>query len=70
MIIVTHNPIFEGLGTLVVKFKDGVVSQMYRNENPKPVDELPWGHKLVRFNCAEKIKPSYRILKKAESIAD
>ena len=43
VIIVTHNPIFEGLGTLVVKFKDGVVSQMYRNENPKPVDELPWG---------------------------
>lgn len=43
VIIVTHNPIFEGLGTLVVKFKDGIVSQLIRNEHPKLVDELPWG---------------------------
>lgn len=43
VIIVTHNPIFEGLGTLVIKFKDGAVSSISRNENPKSVDELPWG---------------------------
>lgn len=43
VIIVTHNPIFEGLGTLIVKIKDGQVHQLIRNENPKTVDELPWG---------------------------
>lgn len=43
VIIVTHNPIFEGLGTLVIKFKDGMVSSATRNLHPKSVDELPWG---------------------------
>lgn len=43
VIIVTHNPIFEGLGTLVVKIKDGNISSLIRNDNPKEVDELPWG---------------------------
>lgn len=41
VIIVTHNPIFEGLGTLIVKIKDGQVHQLIRNETPKTVDELP-----------------------------
>lgn len=43
VIIVTHNPIFEGLGDLVVKIKDGNISSLSRNEHPKEVDELPWG---------------------------
>ncbi|GAA5414887.1 ATP-binding cassette domain-containing protein [Ureaplasma ceti] len=43
VIIVTHNPIFEELGTLVVKIKDGNISSLIRNEHPKEVDELPWG---------------------------
>lgn len=43
VIIVTHNPIFEGLGTLVIKFKDGAVYSMNRRQVTKTVDELPWG---------------------------
>lgn len=43
VIIVTHNPIFEGLGDLVVKIKDGNISSLTRNPHPKEVDELPWG---------------------------
>ena len=43
VIIVTHNPIFEGLGSLIIKIKDGQVSQLIRQDNPKTVDELPWG---------------------------
>ena len=43
VIIVTHNPIFEELGTLVVRIKDGNISSLIRNENPKDVDDLPWG---------------------------
>ncbi len=43
VIMVTHNPIFQGLGDLVIKVKDGVVNQIIKNTNPKTVDELPWG---------------------------
>ncbi len=43
VIMVTHNPIFQGLGDLVIKVKDGIVSQVIKNSNPKTVDELPWG---------------------------
>ena len=41
IIIVTHNPIFADLGSLVIKIKDGNIHQCIRNENPKSVDELP-----------------------------
>lgn len=43
VIIVTHNPIFEGLGTLVIRFKDGAVYSKHRRQVTKTVDELPWG---------------------------
>ncbi len=43
IIIVTHNPIFADLGNLVIKIKDGNIHELIRNENPKTVDELPWG---------------------------
>lgn len=41
VIIVTHNPIFEGLGNLVIRFKDGAVYSMHRRHVTKTVDELP-----------------------------
>lgn len=41
VIMVTHNPIFQGLGDIVIKVKDGLVSQIIHNKNPKTVDELP-----------------------------
>lgn len=41
IIIVTHNPIFADLGSLVIKIKDGNIHQCIRNEYPKSVDELP-----------------------------
>lgn len=41
VIIVTHNPIFEGLGNLVIRFKDGAVYSMHRRHITKTVDELP-----------------------------
>ncbi|MDE5651482.1 MAG: ABC transporter ATP-binding protein [Ureaplasma sp.] len=43
VIIVTHNPIFAGLGDLVIKFKSGAIASIERNKNPKSVDELSWG---------------------------
>lgn len=43
VIMVTHNPIFQGLGDIVIKVKDGLVGQIIHNKNPKTVDELPWG---------------------------
>lgn len=43
VIIVTHNPMFQGLGSLVIKFKNGAISSITRNENPKSIDELSWG---------------------------
>ncbi|MCV3728468.1 ABC transporter ATP-binding protein [Ureaplasma miroungigenitalium] len=42
IIIVTHNPIFADLGTLVVKVKDGRIHELIRNDNPKSVAELKW----------------------------
>lgn len=41
VILVTHNPIFQELGSLVIKIKDGQINQLIRNEKPKLVDELP-----------------------------
>ena len=43
IIIVTHNSIFEELGSLVIKFNNGKISSINRNPNPKSVDELSWG---------------------------
>ena len=40
VIIVTHNPIFAELGTLVIKVKDGNINELIRNDHPKSVDEL------------------------------
>ena len=42
VIIVTHNKIFEGLATLLIKIRDGNIVSLVRNNNPKTVDELPW----------------------------
>ncbi|MCV3743757.1 ATP-binding cassette domain-containing protein [Ureaplasma sp. ES3154-GEN] len=42
IIIVTHNPIFADLGTLVIKVKDGHIHELIRNDNPKTVEELKW----------------------------
>ena len=41
VIIVTHNKIFEGLATLLIKIRDGNIVSLVRNNNPKTVDELP-----------------------------
>lgn len=43
IIIVTHNSLFEELGSLVIKFNNGKISSINRNPNPKNVDELSWG---------------------------
>lgn len=43
VIIVTHNPIFADLASLVIKIKDGNIFQIYRNPQPKTIEELPWG---------------------------
>ncbi len=43
VIIVTHNRIFEDLATLLIKIRDGHIVSLSRNNNPKTVDELPWG---------------------------
>lgn len=43
VIIVTHNPIFADLANLVVKIKDGKISELITNEHPKSVEELSWG---------------------------
>lgn len=42
VIIVTHNPIFAELGTLVIKVRNGEISELYKNDQPKEVDDLKW----------------------------
>ncbi|KEZ24033.1 ABC transporter ATP-binding protein [Ureaplasma diversum] len=42
VIIVTHNPIFAELGTLVIKVRNGEIAELYKNEHPKGVDDLKW----------------------------
>lgn len=42
VIMVTHNDAIRLMATLVVKFRDGVVRQAYRNETPLDAEELEW----------------------------
>ncbi len=42
VIIVTHNPIFAGLATRVIKVNSGCIAQNYINKNRKTVNQLDW----------------------------
>lgn len=42
IIIVTHNPIFADLATMVIKVKDGNIAQIIKNKKPKKVEQLNW----------------------------
>lgn len=42
IIIVTHNPIFADLATMVIKVKDGNIAEIVKNKKPKRVDQLNW----------------------------
>lgn len=42
IIIVTHNPIFADLASMVIKIKDGNIAQVIKNKKPKKVEDLNW----------------------------
>ncbi len=42
VIIITHNAALSAIGNQVIKVQDGIISEMYYNENPLPIDEVEW----------------------------
>lgn len=42
VIIITHNSAIAPMADRVIRFKSGKVTQILRNENPVPVEEIEW----------------------------
>ncbi len=42
VIIITHNIAIAPMADKIIKFKNGTVSRMKKNENPKPIEEIEW----------------------------
>ena len=42
VIIITHNTAIAPMADKVIKFKNGSVSEIIRNEAPKPIEEIEW----------------------------
>ena len=45
IIIVTHNPIFADLATMVINVSNGTIKDIKYNSNPKSVDQLNWSNR-------------------------
>lgn len=42
VVIITHNTAIAPMADKVIKFKNGTVSEVVINENPKPISEIEW----------------------------
>lgn len=42
VIIITHNAALVDMADRVIRMKSGKVSDMYLNQNPKPIEEIEW----------------------------
>lgn len=42
VVIITHNTAIAPMADKVIKFKNGTVSEIVVNENPKPISEIEW----------------------------
>ena len=42
VIVITHNSALTPMADRVIKFKNGIVSKMYLNENPEPIENIEW----------------------------
>jgi putative ABC transport system ATP-binding protein len=42
VIIITHNSALMPMGDRVIQIRSGKVSNMYRNENPVPIERIEW----------------------------
>jgi len=42
VVIITHNTAIAPMADKVIKFKNGTVSKIIINENPKPIEEIEW----------------------------
>ena len=42
VVIITHNTAIAPMADKVIKFKNGTVSEVVVNENPKPIKEIEW----------------------------
>ena len=42
VVIITHNTAIAPMADKVIKFKNGTVSEVVVNENPKPISEIEW----------------------------
>jgi putative ABC transport system ATP-binding protein len=42
VIIVTHNSAISQMADRIIRFKNGKVASIQKNENPKPVSEIKW----------------------------
>ncbi len=42
VIVITHNTAITPMADRVIRIKNGLVAEMYRNEIPKPVEQIEW----------------------------
>ena len=42
VIVVTHNSLFAEIADTVIHVKNGKIESVYKNENPKKIDEVKW----------------------------
>ncbi|MBP3597535.1 MAG: ABC transporter ATP-binding protein [Clostridia bacterium] len=42
VVIITHNTAIAPMADKIIKFKNGTVSEIIVNENPKPISEIEW----------------------------
>jgi putative ABC transport system ATP-binding protein len=42
VIIITHNSALMPMGDRVIQIRSGVVSRMYKNDNPTPIERIEW----------------------------
>ena len=42
VVIITHNSALMPMGDRVIQIRNGVVSQMYQNPDPTPIERIEW----------------------------
>ena len=42
VIVITHNSAIAPMADRIIEIKNGLVSRIRQNENPRPVEEIEW----------------------------